>query len=52
MAGLATADPPLVLSSHPVSRRLIAEPSPQKTADYKYREDLIDAHMFSLALPV
>ncbi|MFE7326997.1 DUF429 domain-containing protein [Streptomyces sp. NPDC057565] len=43
MAGLATADPPLVLSSHPVSRRLITEPSPQKTADYKHREDLIDA---------
>lgn len=43
MAGLATADPPLLLSSHPVSRRLFSEPSPQKAADYKHREDLIDA---------
>ncbi|MFJ4744979.1 DUF429 domain-containing protein [Streptomyces sp. NPDC088775] len=43
MAGLATADPPLLLSSHPVSRQLLSEPSPQKAADYKHREDLIDA---------
>ncbi|MEV0219833.1 DUF429 domain-containing protein [Streptomyces sp. NPDC050704] len=43
MAGLATADPPLLLSSHPVSRRLLDEPSPQRAADYKHREDLIDA---------
>jgi predicted RNase H-like nuclease len=43
MAALATADPPLLLSSHPVSRRLLAEPSPQRAADYKHREDLIDA---------
>ncbi|MGP3999761.1 DUF429 domain-containing protein [Streptomyces sp. 8N706] len=43
MAGLATVDPPLVLSSHPVSRRLIDEPTPQRAADYKHREDLIDA---------
>lgn len=43
MAGLATADPPLLLSSHVVSRRLLDEPSPQLAADYKHREDLIDA---------
>ncbi|MEU4799896.1 hypothetical protein [Streptomyces sp. NPDC023327] len=43
MAGLATADPPLLFSSHPVSRQLLSEPSPQKAADYKHREDLIDA---------
>ncbi|MFI1206215.1 DUF429 domain-containing protein [Streptomyces sp. NPDC020802] len=43
MAGLETADPPLLLSSHPVSRRLLEEPSPERAADYKHREDLIDA---------
>ncbi|MFD4502592.1 DUF429 domain-containing protein [Streptomyces sp. NPDC058457] len=43
MAGLAATDPPLLLSSHPVSRRLLSEPSPHKAADYKHREDLIDA---------
>ncbi|WP_033327657.1 DUF429 domain-containing protein [Streptomyces yerevanensis] len=43
MVGLATADPPLLLSSHPISRRLLDEPSPQRAADYKHREDLIDA---------
>jgi predicted RNase H-like nuclease len=40
---LATADPPLVLDSHPVARRLTEEPSPLADADYKHREDLIDA---------
>ncbi|MGW1212483.1 DUF429 domain-containing protein [Streptomyces sp. NPDC002499] len=43
MATLATADPPLLLDSHAESRRLIEEPSPQLDADYKHREDLIDA---------
>lgn len=43
MAGLADNDPPLLLSSHPISRQLLAEPSPQKAAAYKHREDLIDA---------
>ncbi|MGW6012615.1 DUF429 domain-containing protein [Streptomyces sp. NPDC055210] len=43
VAGLATADPPLLLASHPVSRRLTEEPSPQRAADYKHREDLVDA---------
>ncbi|MEW2397746.1 DUF429 domain-containing protein [Streptomyces sp. NPDC046862] len=43
MAGLADADPPLAMASHPVSRRLLDEPSPLRAADYKHREDLIDA---------
>ncbi|MFI6333958.1 DUF429 domain-containing protein [Streptomyces sp. NPDC050535] len=43
MAGLATTDPPLLLASHAVSRRLLDEPSPQAAADYKHREDLLDA---------
>jgi predicted RNase H-like nuclease len=40
---LETADPPLLLSSHPVTRRLVAEPSPTTDREYKHREDLIDA---------
>lgn len=40
---LATADPPLILDSHPVTRQLVAEPSPLGDAAYKHREDLIDA---------
>lgn len=43
LAGLAAADPPLLLTSHPVSRRLLEEPTPLRAADYKHREDLIDA---------
>ncbi|MEV7345867.1 DUF429 domain-containing protein [Streptomyces sp. NPDC093544] len=43
VAGLADVDPPLLLSSHPVSRRLMEEPTPEASADYKHREDLIDA---------
>jgi len=43
LAGLAVADPPLLLSSHRVSRRLLEEPSPEASAEYKHREDLIDA---------
>jgi predicted RNase H-like nuclease len=43
VAGLADAHPPLLLSSHPVSRRLMDEPTPEGSADYKHREDLIDA---------
>ncbi|MET7906385.1 hypothetical protein ABZS86_35030, partial [Streptomyces sp. NPDC005355] len=38
MAGLATADPPLLLSSHMVSRRLLDEPSPQLAADFTDRQ--------------
>ncbi|MFD6415272.1 DUF429 domain-containing protein [Streptomyces sp. NPDC060194] len=41
--GLATARPPLLLDSHEDSGRLLAEPSPRKSVDYKHREDLIDA---------
>jgi len=40
---LATATPPLLLGSHPVSRKLIEEPSPLDDTAYKHREDLIDA---------
>ena len=40
---LATADPPLLLDSHPVTRRLVDEPSPLADIAYKHREDLIDA---------
>jgi predicted RNase H-like nuclease len=43
LAGLATADPPLLIDSHPVTRPLAAEPSPLGDAAYKHREDLIDA---------
>jgi predicted RNase H-like nuclease len=42
LAGLATADPPLRLDSHPVTAAL-REPSPLADAPYKHREDLIDA---------
>lgn len=40
---LATADPPLLLGSHPVTRMLTEELSPQADVAYKHREDLIDA---------
>ncbi|WP_369250420.1 DUF429 domain-containing protein [Streptomyces sp. R41] len=43
MAALATADPPLVLASHPVSGRLMDEPTPMASGEYKHREDLVDA---------
>ncbi|MGI8336400.1 DUF429 domain-containing protein [Actinomadura scrupuli] len=43
--GLAAADPPLRLDSHPITRRLTEEPSPQDDRAYKHREDLIDALM-------
>jgi predicted RNase H-like nuclease len=43
LAGLADVDPPLLLASHPVSRRLLTEASPEVDAPYKHREDLIDA---------
>ncbi|MET7827513.1 DUF429 domain-containing protein [Streptomyces sp. NPDC005386] len=43
LAGLATADPPLRLDSHPVARRLLDEPTPEAAGAYKHREDLIDA---------
>jgi predicted RNase H-like nuclease len=43
LARLAEADPPLHLDSHPVTRQLAEEPSPQVDVEYKHREDLIDA---------
>jgi predicted RNase H-like nuclease len=43
LAGLTDADPPLLLASHPVSRQLMTEPSPERDTAYKHREDLIDA---------
>jgi predicted RNase H-like nuclease len=41
--GLAEASPPLDLRSHPVTARLLEEPSPLEDGPYKHREDLIDA---------
>jgi predicted RNase H-like nuclease len=43
LSHLAAADPPLLLGSHPVTRRLTEEPSPFSDPAYKHREDLIDA---------
>lgn len=43
IAGLATADPPLHLQSHPITARLVAERSPLSDREYKHREDLLDA---------
>jgi len=40
---LETADPPLRLRSHPVTRQLAEAPSPGGDAACKHREDLIDA---------
>jgi predicted RNase H-like nuclease len=43
LSQLAIADPPLRLATHPVTQRLIEEPSPIDDPTYKHREDLIDA---------
>jgi predicted RNase H-like nuclease len=43
MRGLTHATPPLDLESHPVTARLLDEPSPLVDAAYKHREDLLDA---------
>ncbi len=40
---LSSADPPLDLMSHPVTRALADEGSPVSDRPYKHREDLIDA---------
>jgi predicted RNase H-like nuclease len=41
---LRSADPPLALRSHPMTTKLLDEPSPVSgDRDYKHREDLIDA---------
>ena len=43
MAALASADPPLDMSSHAVGRQLIETPSPVEQISYKHREDVLDA---------
>jgi hypothetical protein len=43
LAGLADADPPLFVSSHPTTAQLVDETSPLDNRLYKHREDLIDA---------
>lgn len=43
LGALPAADPPLDLASHPVTRRLLDEPSPLGDVEYKHREDLLDA---------
>ena len=43
MAALREADPPLDLTSHPVTRKLADDGSPVSDREYKHREDLIDA---------
>jgi predicted RNase H-like nuclease len=43
LATLRNASPPLDLRSHPVTARLLDEPSPLSDRAYKHREDLIDA---------
>lgn len=43
LRNLETADPPLLLASHPVTAELLEEKSPVGDAAYKHREDLIDA---------
>lgn len=43
LAALRDADPPLDIRSHPLTGRLLDEPSPAGDRDYKHREDLIDA---------
>lgn len=43
IVGLADFDPPVDLTSHPETKRLLEEPSPPRPRDYKQREDLLDA---------
>ncbi|TPW70752.1 DUF429 domain-containing protein [Schumannella sp. 10F1B-5-1] len=43
MDGLASADPPLRMRTHPVATALLDEPSPLVDAPYKHREDALDA---------
>jgi predicted RNase H-like nuclease len=43
LAALDAHDPPLDLRSHPVTRALVDEPSPELDRAYKHREDLLDA---------
>jgi predicted RNase H-like nuclease len=43
VAQLVSADPAMDLTSHPVTRQLVGEPSPLEDPAYKSREDLLDA---------
>lgn len=43
LATLSTADPPIDVMSHKVTRALVEEESPLNDRQYKHREDLIDA---------
>ena len=43
VAQLKDAVPPVDLTSHPVTRQLVEEPSPIADVAYKHREDLLDA---------
>ncbi len=43
LARFANVDPPVGLSSHPETARLVAETSPTDARVYKHREDLLDA---------
>jgi predicted RNase H-like nuclease len=43
LARLCTADPPIDLTSNPITRALVGEGSPLDDRRYKHREDLIDA---------
>lgn len=40
---LQDKDPPMNLLTHPDTRRLVEEPSPNERKDYKHREDLLEA---------
>lgn len=40
---LRHADPPIDLLSHPQTRQLVMNKSPERARDYKHREDLLDA---------
>ena len=44
---LKEVDPPMDLSTHPETRRLVTERSPDEPKDYKHREDLLDAALAS-----
>lgn len=43
VARLEDADPPMSLRTHPDTRKLVEEKSPNNDKDYKHREDLLDA---------
>jgi hypothetical protein len=49
VARLAEFDPPMDIASHPETNRLLAEASPARWRDYKLREDLVDAAIYTWA---